>query len=75
MYPSRCTAWTPDPFFAEDGGDIDAARALVDAADQAELFLYSGSEHLFTDSSLPAYDRAAAGLLMRRVLDFLEGIR
>jgi dienelactone hydrolase len=57
-----------DEFFLED---IDAARALVDSTDRAELFLYPGAEHLFADSSLPAYDPAAASLLTERVLSFL----
>ncbi len=58
-----------DPFFAED---LEAARALVDSTDQAELFLYAGKEHLFADSSLPAYDAAAAALLTERALAFLD---
>jgi dienelactone hydrolase len=58
-----------DPFFAED---IEAAQALVDSTDQAELFLYPGEEHLFADSSLPAYDSASAALLTERVLAFLN---
>jgi dienelactone hydrolase len=58
-----------DPFFVED---LEAARALADSADGAELFLYPGDEHLFADSSLPAYDAAAAALLTKRVLAFLE---
>jgi dienelactone hydrolase len=58
-----------DEFFLED---IDAARALVASSDRAELFLYPGTEHLFADSSLEAYDPAAAGLLTERVLAFLE---
>ncbi|MDQ3345106.1 MAG: dienelactone hydrolase family protein [Chloroflexota bacterium] len=64
-----------DPFFAEEGGDLDAARALVESTEQAELFLYHGKEHLFADSSLPSYDQTAATLLTRRVLSFLEGVR
>lgn len=60
-----------DPFFAED---IEAARALVDSTDQAELFVYPGEEHLFADSSLPAYDATAATLLTDRVLAFLDAI-
>ena len=59
-----------DPFFFGEG-DIDAARALVESAPQAELFLYPGEEHLFADSSLPSYDPDAAALLTKRVLDFL----
>jgi dienelactone hydrolase len=61
-----------DPFFAED---LEAAQALVGSTARAELFLYSGEEHLFADSSLPAYDAAAAGLLMERVLEFLNGVQ
>ena len=57
-----------DPFFAED---LEAAQALVESTDSAELFLYPGDEHLFADSSLPAYDAAAAGLLLKRVQAFL----
>jgi dienelactone hydrolase len=60
-----------DEFFLED---IDAARALVDSRDQAELFLYPGTEHLFADSSLPAYDPAAAALLTDRVVAFLAAV-
>jgi dienelactone hydrolase len=59
-----------DEFFAEE--DLVAARALVESTDDAELFLYGGDEHLFTDSSLPAYDAAATTLLVERVLSFLE---
>ena len=69
--PVQVHGMDADPFFAEEGGDLDAARALVAAPDQAELFLYPGKEHLFADSSLPSYDPAAAHLLMERVLYFL----
>jgi dienelactone hydrolase len=58
-----------DEFFLED---LDAARSLVDSTDQAELFLYPGEEHLFADSSLPAYDAAGAALLTERALAFLS---
>jgi dienelactone hydrolase len=60
-----------DPFFAED---LEAAHALVDSTDRAELFLYPGEEHLFADSSLPAYDAAAAALLTQRALAFLDAV-
>ncbi len=72
--PIQVHGMDADPFFADEG-DLDAARALVGSAEQAEMFLYRGEEHLFADSSLPSYDEAAAALLTRRVLDFLEGIR
>jgi dienelactone hydrolase len=61
-----------DSFFAED---LEAAQALVDSTDLAELFLYPGEEHLFADSSLPDYDAAAAALLTERVLAFLKALR
>ena len=73
--PVQVHAMDGDPFFAEEGGDIDAARALVEAVDDAELFLYPGGEHLFADSSLPSYDEAATSLLTRRVLEFLDARR
>ncbi|MGI5273426.1 dienelactone hydrolase family protein [Nonomuraea sp. CA-218870] len=62
-----------DPFFAGEG-DLEAARALVESAQDAELFLYPGEEHLFTDRSLPSYDERAAGLLLERTLDFLAKV-
>ncbi|AGX02567.1 MULTISPECIES: dienelactone hydrolase family protein [Bacillaceae] len=68
--PVQIHAMDTDPFFVEDG-DIDAARELVASADHAELFLYEGREHLFTDSSLPSYDAVATKLVIKRVLDFL----
>jgi dienelactone hydrolase len=61
-----------DPFFAED---LEAAQALVASIDRAELFLYPGEGHLFADSSLPAYDAAAAALLIERVLAFLNTVQ
>jgi len=63
-----------DPFFTEEGGDLDAARELVATVDGAELFLYPGDQHLFADSSLPSYDADAAALLTERVLAFLARI-
>jgi dienelactone hydrolase len=61
-----------DPFFGLEG-DIDAARELVETAgaEQAELFVYPGDQHLFTDSSLPSYDADAAALVLRRSREFL----
>ncbi len=68
--PVQVHAMNADPFFA--GEDFDAARALVDQAKDAELFLYPGEQHLFADSSLPSYDPDATALLTQRVLDFLS---
>ena len=47
--------------------DLPAARELVETIDGAELFLYPGDRHLFTDNSLPDYDESAATLLTQRV--------
>jgi dienelactone hydrolase len=55
-------------------GDLDAARELDETVESAELFLYPGDRHLFTDSSLAAYDEGAARLVKQRVLAFLDGI-
>jgi dienelactone hydrolase len=62
-----------DPFFGLEG-DVDAARELVAQADDGELFVYPGDVHLFTDSSLPAYDEAATALVVERALEFLDGL-
>ena len=72
--PVQVHAMDADPFFVEEGGDIDAARALVEQAEDAEMFLYPGDRHLFADGSLPSYDANAAALLGQRVLDFLDRI-
>ncbi len=72
--PVQVHGMDADPFFAEEDGDLGAARELVASTDQAELFLYPGDEHLFTDSSLASYEPAAAQLLMERVLAFLEKV-
>jgi dienelactone hydrolase len=64
-----------DPFFAMEG-DIDAARELVETVgpELAELFVYAGDQHLFTDSSLPSYDAAAAALVLKRSREFLDRV-
>jgi dienelactone hydrolase len=56
-------------------GDVDVARELVAEVEGAELFLYPGDGHLFTDRSLSEYDESAARLVMQRVLSFLEDRR
>lgn len=60
-----------DEFFEED---LPAARELAAASPVAELFVYPGDEHLFADSSLEAYDPAAAALLLERVRAFLAAV-
>ncbi|HEX6932731.1 MAG TPA: dienelactone hydrolase family protein [Streptosporangiaceae bacterium] len=62
-----------DPFFGLEG-DIDAAREIVAAVGPqlAELFVYPGDQHLFTDSSLPSYDADARALVIERSRAFLD---
>jgi dienelactone hydrolase len=55
-------------------GDVDIARQLAETIEGAELFLYPGDRHLFTDSSLPNYDEGAATLVKQRMLSFLDNI-
>jgi dienelactone hydrolase len=71
--PVQIHGMDADPSFVGEG-DIDAARELLTGAKHGELILYPGDGHLFTDSSLPSYDKDAATLLMRRVLDFLRDL-
>jgi dienelactone hydrolase len=51
------------------GEDREAAEAL--ASSGAELFIYPGSTHLFTDESLPDHDPASAALVLDRTLRLL----
>ncbi len=62
-----------DEFFQED---LPAAQELVETVgpELAELFVYPGDGHLFTDRSLAAYDADAAGLVLQRSLAFLERV-
>ncbi len=71
--PVQIHGMDADPYFMDEG-DVDAARALVAATKEAELFLYPGDQHYFADSSLPSYRPEAAALLMRRVLEFLNAL-
>ena len=71
--PVQVHGMQDDPFFAGEG-DIDAARSLVDEAEDAELFVYPGDHHLFADSSLSSHDAEATALLTQRVLDFLKRV-
>ncbi len=71
--PVQIHAMVADPFFVDEG-DIDAARALVDEGNDAEMFLYAGDQHLFTDRSLASYKADATAVLVQRVLEFLGRI-
>jgi dienelactone hydrolase len=52
-------------------GDVPIARDLAASTDAAELHLYPGDRHLFTDSSLPDYDPSATFLVHQRIASFL----
>jgi dienelactone hydrolase len=71
--PVQIHGMDADPYFMDEG-DVDAARELVEAAEDAELFLYPGDQHYFADSSLPSYDASATRLLTQRVLEFLNRV-
>jgi dienelactone hydrolase len=73
--PVQIHGMDKDPFFAL-GGDLDAARELVETvgSELAELFVYPGDRHLFTDSSLPSYDADAAALAVQRSRVFLDRV-
>ncbi|MCA9949968.1 MAG: dienelactone hydrolase family protein [Anaerolineales bacterium] len=68
--PVQVHGMDADPYFVDEG-DIDAARELIAEAQNGELFLYSGDQHYFADSSLPSYNAQATVLLLQRVLAFL----
>jgi dienelactone hydrolase len=71
--PVQIHGMDADPIFVGEG-DIAAAREIVATVTDAELFLYSGDQHYFADSSLPSYDPDATELLTRRVLAFLDRV-
>jgi dienelactone hydrolase len=73
--PVQVHGMDSDPFFALEG-DIDAARELVATVgpELAELFVYPGDRHLFTDRSLPSYDADATALVVRRSREFLDRV-
>jgi dienelactone hydrolase len=70
--PVQIHGMDKDPYFALEG-DLDAARELVEVVGPklAELIIYPGDKHLFTDSSLPSYDPAATAVVLSRSREFL----
>lgn len=69
--PVQVHGMDADPIFVGEG-DLDAARELVEQAEDGELFLYPGDQHYFADNSLPSFDPEATALLTQRVLAFLS---
>ncbi|WP_052666488.1 dienelactone hydrolase family protein [Nitriliruptor alkaliphilus] len=55
-------------------GEVDIVEELARAVDGAELFLYPGSAHLFTDSSLDVYDHQATRQVLDRTLELLARV-
>jgi dienelactone hydrolase len=60
-----------DPWADEDRP---VAEAMVEEIEDAELFIYQGSGHLFADPASGDYDEQAAGLLKERALAFLQRV-
>jgi dienelactone hydrolase len=77
--PSAYGTWWPDGVpvqihvMEQDAwGDVDVAEELARTVSDAELYLYPGSAHLFTDSSFGDYDHDAAQLVLERTLELLR---
>ena len=73
--PVQVHGMDEDPIFGLEG-DLDAARELVETVgpELAELFIYRGDRHLFTDGSLPSYDAEATALVLQRSRELLDRI-
>ena len=71
--PVQVHAMADDPFFVGDG-DLAAAQALVAQAPLAELFLYAGDGHLFSDASVAEYDAVATATMLQRITAFLAAL-
>jgi dienelactone hydrolase len=73
--PVQIHGMEKDPFFGL-GGDLEFARELVDTVgpEWAELFVYPGERHLFTDSSMPSYDPDATAQVLERSRAFLDRV-
>lgn len=70
--PVQIHLMADDPLIAE--GDLDAATTIVETVPGAELYVYPGSAHLFTEQSSDEYDPDATDLLVERVSHLLERV-
>lgn len=56
----------------DEWSELDVAQTLARAAPRGELYVYPGSAHLITDSSLDEYDPETTDLILHRTITFLE---
>ena len=69
--PAQIHSMDADPFFVDEG-DLEAAQPFLDSHPEAELFLYPGKGHLFTDSTLSDHDEGATRLVLDRSIEWLR---
>ena len=55
----------------DEWSELDVAQDLTDAAPDGTLFVYPGSGHLISDSSLAEYEPETTELILKRTQDFL----
>lgn len=67
--PLQIHAMQDDPW-----SEVDVLQQLAQEVPGAQLHLYPGSEHLFTDASVPAYDAPATQLVLERTIALLEDL-
>lgn len=71
--PLQVHAKEEDTMFVEEG-DLDAARSMVETVPGAELFLYPGGGHLFTEAGGEDHDAAATDLFVERATGLLARV-
>jgi dienelactone hydrolase len=60
---------------SDDGwGDVEVAQQLGTSVPGAEVFLYPGDRHLFTDDSTAGFDAGATAQVLERSLDLLARV-
>ena len=71
--PVQVHGMADDPYFGKEM-DLDSAREMVAilGPELAELYVYPGDQHLFTDSSLPSYDAGATAQVLERSRALLD---
>jgi len=58
----------------DEWSELDVAQALARTAPRGELYIYPGSAHLITDSSLDEYDPDNTDLILQRTNTFLGAL-